>query len=280
MLSDRDYYSRPSRRNPWGFSAWSGVGTLIYLNAIIFLVQALLDRNDTLMQGLALMGNKPWQLWRLVTYQFLHASFSHIFLNMYGVWLFGRMVEQALGKTRFLLLYLFSGVLGGVFFLLANQGSLVSCVGASGAEFGVMVAAALAFPQAQFFLLLPPIPVRLWVLALVYCVLEVVMLNNNGTIAHIAHLGGALGGFLFMRQLLRPRRSSSGGWGPGRPSAPPPPPKSPFTSQESDVSDAPIDSEELNRILDKLSRQGIDQLTPREKASLSRAAEALKHRQP
>ncbi len=278
MLSDRDYYSRPPRRNPWEFSSWSGVSTLIYLNAIVFLVVALLDGHGTLTQAFALVGNKPWQLWRLVTYQFLHANFSHIFMNMYGVWLFGRMVEQALGKTRFLLLYFFSGILGGVFFLLANQGSPVYCVGASGAEFGVMVAAALAFPQAQFFLLLPPIPVRLWVLALGYCVLEVVMLNDNGSIAHIAHLGGALGGFLFMRRLMGLSRRSPFSREPGRRPSPPPPRRPPFSSRESDVSDAPIDSEELNRILDKLSRQGIDQLTPREKASLSRAAEALKHR--
>ncbi|MGN0866253.1 MAG: rhomboid family intramembrane serine protease [Oligosphaeraceae bacterium] len=278
MLSDRDYYSRPPRRNPWGFSAWTGVATLIYLNAIVFLVGGLLDGNGNLVRAFALVGDKPWQLWRLVTYQFLHASLSHILMNMYGVWLFGRMVEQALGKARFLLLYLFSGVLGGVFFLLANQGSPAYCVGASGAEFGVMVAAALAFPQARFFLLLPPIPVRLWVLALVYCILEVLMLHDNGSIAHIAHLGGALGGFLFMRRLMRPARRSPFDRDPGRQRHSPPPPRPPFSPQESDVSDAPIDSEELNRILDKLSRQGIDQLTPREKASLSRAAEALKHR--
>lgn len=278
MLNERDYFRRrPPRQGGWNPSSLSGVWTVICINAIVFLLQ-LLGGDTFLTYAFSLLGNRPGELWRLVTYQFLHASPSHVLMNMYGVWLFGRMVEQVLGKTRFLILYLFSGVLGGVFFLLANWGNPVPCVGASGAEFGVMVAAALAFPQAQFFLLIPPIPVRLWALALFYCILEIITLPANDSIAHMAHLGGALGGFLFMTRLLGRSPFSFGRRRPRRPF--PPPPRNPHSppGDDGDYANAPIDPKELNRILDKMSRQGIDQLTPRERASLNRAAEELKRR--
>jgi membrane associated rhomboid family serine protease len=280
MFSDRDYYRNSGNpldpRNPNGFS---GVTLVILANALFFLLQCI--GNDFLEGLLALDAQHPLQVWRLVGYQFLHGSFTHILLNMYGVWLFGRLVEAALGKMRFLSLYLFSGILGGVFFLLANSGTSARCVGASGAEFGVMVAAAIAFPKVQFFLLFPPLPVRLWALALVYCAIEICSLGGPlDGVAHMAHLGGALGGLLYMQRLLvHSRRNTSrsrganpfaGGRAPRRPSTPPP---------EQDFGDVTYDQAELDRILDKVSRQGFGQLTPREQAVLRKASQELKKRQ-
>lgn len=274
MLNERDYYRNPNpyrRPQRQGFSA---VWTLIFINLACFLLQSL---NENILGLFALDSRVPFQVWRLVSYQFFHAGFSHLFWNMYGVWLFGRMLEMVLGKTRFYILYLFSGVLGGIFFLLANMGSPAGagCIGASGAEFGVMVATAVAFPQAEFLMLLPPIRLKLWVLALIYCGLEI-FLQFGGIsqgIAHMAHLGGALGGFIFMRELLYIARHHHGRDRRPEPEPTPEPEPDPIDdSQEPFV----FNQDELNRILDKVSRQGYAQLTAEEKRTLRRAANELK----
>ncbi len=251
---------------------FSAVWTLIFINIACFLLQNI---NENILNVFALDSRAPFQIWRLVTYQFFHASFGHIFWNMYGVWLFGRMLEQVLGKTRFYILYLFSGVLGGIFFLIANMGSFAGCIGASGAEFGVMVATAMTFPQVEFLMLFPPIRMKLWVLALVYCGLEIFYQFGgiNGGIAHMAHLGGALGGFIFMRRLLHIARNNRGGY--RRPAPEPQPEPDPDPVEDSNEPYV-FNQDELNRILDKMSRQGYAQLTAEEKRALRRAANELK----
>lgn len=284
MLSDRDYFNqRPSGNNFW--QRHSAIFLLILANVVIHLLVMLTGgtgaygRPPSLLVvcGALLTGNSSfaWQLWRLVTYQFLHADFWHLFFNMYGVWLFGGMVEQRLGKTKTLTLYFFSGILGGIFFVLANWNSGASCVGASGSLFGLMVAAAIAFPQARMLLLIPPIPIRLWVMVVIYCAIEVLysLSGAGGNVAHLAHLGGALGGLLFMyrpfTQLFsgRMRWRSSNRW-----SAPPPPRTTPPRNSQPFA----FSQEELNRILDKMSRQGYAQLTEDEKEYLRQSSEELK----
>ena len=195
---------------------------------------------------------------------------------MYGLWLFGRDLEGLIGKARLIILYLFCGVLGGIFFLIANWGTPAGCIGASGAEFGIMVATAIAFPKATFFLIFPPLPVKLWVLALVYVGLELIE-NFNGAqdgIAHMAHLGGALGGLLYMKRLVA---SAMGSAPRTRRTAPRPTPE-PATAYD-DSEPYAFDQKELDRILDKMSRQGYGQLTERERNSLRRFSEELKKRQ-
>ncbi len=287
MLNERDYFRRNDNGyRPQGYWArHSIIFHIIIVNVVLFFLGGeAMEGSFELRSGNGLL----WQPWRLVTYQFLHAGFAHIFFNMYGLWIFGRMVEEVLGRTRFLLMYLFSGIIGGLFFLIANANTLAACVGASGAVFGVMVAAAMVNPNARFLLLIPPIPVRLWVLVAVYCGIEVIqaLMNSRGNIAHMAHLGGALGGFLFMHRLARangcpdwlrrlftattkrpcPSPSSRAEYRP--PSATPPADDGPYA----------IDQEELNRLLDKIARQGYEQLTETEKETLRRSSEELKRR--
>ncbi len=286
MLNERDYFRRNDNGyRPQGYWArHSIIFHIIIVNVVLFFLSSeAMEESFALLSGQGLR-----QPWRLVTYQFLHAGFAHIFFNMYGLWIFGRMVEEVLGRTRFLMMYLFSGVLGGLFFLIANANAFAACVGASGAVFGVMVAAAMVNPNARFLLLIPPIPVRLWVLVAVYCGIEVfqALMNSRGNIAHMAHLGGALGGFLFMHRLARangcpqwlrnlftattkrPRPTPSSGTGYRPPSSTPPADDGPYT----------INQEELNRLLDKIARQGYEQLTETEKETLRRSSEELKRR--
>ncbi|MBR6472007.1 MAG: rhomboid family intramembrane serine protease [Victivallales bacterium] len=285
MLSDRDYYNRPNPDNFW--QRHSAIFLVIVANVAVFLLTLLTGgmgdvfyRSPSLLLEFgALMpcSQYEWQLWRLVTYQFLHADFWHLFFNMYGVWLFGGMVERELGKNKTLVLYLSSGVLGGIFFSLANWYKPAICVGASGSLFGLMVAAAIASPQTRMFLLIPPMPIKLWVMVLIYCGIEVLyaLRGAGGNVAHLAHLGGALGGLLFM---LRPFRNLFGGWTRRRSSPRSATPDPPRAAPPRNTQPFVFSQEELNRILDKMSRQGYYQLTEDEKEFLRQSSEELKRR--
>lgn len=291
MLFEREYF----RQQPGGrvASYWrrhSVVFHLIVINAVAFLLCRIAPAQDplalyptdrlTALCALIPSQGYAWQLWRYVTYQFIHHDIMHIIFNMYALWLFGRMIESRLGAARFLTLYLFSGVLGGFFYTWANFGQLIPCIGASGAVFGVMVAAAMAFPYAEFFLLFPPMRIKLWVMVLIYCGLELwsEVGGRFDGVAHLAHLGGALGGFLFMRRLgIRPfafRRSNGG----ERSRNDPPPRRRPPSPAPADDTPFVFDQEEINRILDKMARQGYEQLTDQERTTLQRASEELKRR--
>ena len=121
-IYDRDYMRSREERGPLGWLNPNGsmVKALILANVAVFLLDAL--SNHALTDLLLL---HPWyishlQLWRLFSYQFAHGGFMHLLFNMYGLWLFGQGVEQLLGQRRFLQLYLFSGVVGALIWLLAN----------------------------------------------------------------------------------------------------------------------------------------------------------------
>ena len=284
MLSDRDYYRAPNpgqRRNFW--NSHSITVNLIVINVAVFILQWLTNGGINQYFALAPVMGFPRIIWQCFTYQFLHGGFGHIFWNMYSLFLFGRFLEQSLGRRRFLALYLVSGVLGGIFFTLANFNTLNYCVGASGAVCGVMAATALVYPHMRLFIF-GLIPVKLWWFAAGYFLLE--LLNHSqgsvSGIAHCAHLGGGLAGALYLlfkgnsavapawlRNLFRPSvkpPKNNGGWHAAPP--PPPPPREPRE----------FDRRELDRILDKMSRQGYDQLTPEEKETMREAAAELRRR--
>ena len=284
MLSDRDYMRNPPPRGYRRATApqMSLVKRLIIVNCVVYLLCILTGgERSAIGSVLALSPAKVMQgeFWRLASYMFVHGGTWHLFFNMYGVYLFGSLLEHPLGEKRFLALYLTSGLIGGLLWMLANWGSHVPCVGASGALFGLMVAAAMAFPQASFMLLIPPIPVKLWVLVWVYVFIELFSLQGNSNIAHLAHLGGALGGFLFMRRLggkltfpkldfLRKFFHK--------------PAKGPWTTPQKPAGGGgnkqPLDSEELDRVLDRISIVGYDKLSDAEKETLRKASERLRER--
>ncbi|NOY79981.1 MAG: rhomboid family intramembrane serine protease [Kiritimatiellaeota bacterium] len=300
MLSDRDYMSgrpRHSYRHPSGRET-SIILPLIIANVVVFLF-TMADagrRGPGLIDVLALSsyGVRHYQLWRLGTYMFVHGGFSHILWNMWGLYLFGRLVESRIGPRRFLQLYFTSGIIGGVVWLLFNWNSPIPVVGASGGVFGVMMAAAMMFPNHMIMLLLPPIPMRLKTFVAVYAGIQVVMSistaqHRGGGIAYIAHLGGLLGAFVYMRWLLGrpgPHRAARTGlrewWKKRRAAAK----HRRFDnldgdrpSPDDDEGDTPL-SVEVDRILDKIGREGLSSLTPAEKRTLDRARERLRGGRP
>jgi len=145
-----------------------------------------------------------FQLWQLVTYSFLHANLAHIFFNMFALYMFGSDVERLFG-SRFFVAYYFVAVLAAeISHLVVNTwmgADPAPTVGASGGVYGLLLAYGLYFPNRQLMLLIPPIPIRARTLVIVYAVLEL-FLGVTGTaagVAHFAHLGGMLGGYLMIR---------------------------------------------------------------------------------
>ncbi len=254
---------------------------LIVANVVVFLFTTF-DGSGRLAEALGLdfASIGRFQLWRLVTYMFVHGGLTHIFFNMWGLYLFGSPVEQRLGPQRFLRLYFLSGIVGSGLWLLANWGSPNLLIGASGGVFGVMMAAAMSFPDMRIMLLFPPIPMRLRTFVLVYGLIEASLAwQGGGGIAHLAHLGGLLGAFFYMKHLgfQSPytwftqaksawRRRQFRVMPPDQPSPPP-----------SYTMPGDLESE-TDRILDKIGTHGIQSLTPEERQTLEVARERLRRR--
>jgi rhomboid family protein len=145
------------------------------------------------------VGFAPWQL---ITYGFLHTEFTHIFFNMFAIFMFGSALEQFFGTRYYVALYFVSIVAAGLTQLGVNAllGSAVPTLGASGGVYGLLLAFAIYFPQQRIALI--PIPARIFVAG--YALIEL-FLGVTGTqagVAHFAHLGGMLGAF-FMLQWRR-----------------------------------------------------------------------------
>lgn len=158
---------------------------------------------------------KPWQI---LTHMFMHGGFWHIFFNMYSLLMFGSILERSLGPKKYLIFYFVTG-LGAVALhtgvewlqarvFIANgiaqayQQLLVTpTLGASGAIYGVLIGFAMLYPQARLILIFPPIPVKAKWLVIIFAAIELVF-GINGIqdgVAHFAHLGGMLFGWLLIR---------------------------------------------------------------------------------
>jgi len=266
---------------------------IIIINVVVFGF-FLLQPQNPLYGDLALSapGIQKLQLWELITYMFLHGGFFHIFFNMYTLYIFGGAVAEELGRAKFLMLYFVSGIVGGALWLSANWHSEIPVVGASGAIFGVMLAMAMLNPNREYMMLFFPVPIKCKTLIIVFAVIEVLSeYGNSGNIAHLAHLGGFVGAYFYLK-LFCSRVLS---WDPldlffapskPRPGAPPPgweihnPPNNHYNPKDIDYQsyrqDPPVSRQEIDRILDKLSQQGINSLTADETATLKKAREQLK----
>ena len=177
---------------------------LIVINVFVFGAEAMLGNSFSSLLALWPLGPQfmPWQI---LTYAFVHAGFSHLLFNMFGLYMFGSDVERIWGPRRFLGFYLTCALSAAAVQLVVSSmtGAYYPTVGASGAIFGLLLAYARIFPNRTVIPLFPPIPMRAPVFVAVYGVLELV-LGVTGTqagVAHFAHLGGLAGGYLFM--LLR-----------------------------------------------------------------------------
>jgi membrane associated rhomboid family serine protease len=175
---------------------------LLLANTVVFCIQFLVGFGFE--RAFALWpltgGFLPWQV---ISYAFLHGSFTHLFFNMLGVWMFGGELERVWGPRRFLQFYGVSVLAAAATQLIVTLllGTPYPTVGASGGLFGLLLAYAVMFPNRMIMLLIPPVPIRAKWLVAIYGGLELLfgVTNPNSGIAHFAHLGGALGGWLMIR---------------------------------------------------------------------------------
>ncbi len=175
---------------------------LLLANAAMFFLDMLLG--NVLIQLFALWplggGFMPWQV---VSYSFLHGGFGHLFFNMLGIWMFGSELERIWGGRRYAQFFFACVLAAAATQLLTTtlSGSIYPTVGASGGLFGLLLAFAMMFPNRTIVPLIPPIPMKAKVFVAIYGGLEL-FLGVTGTVsgvAHFAHLGGMLGGYLMIR---------------------------------------------------------------------------------
>ncbi len=216
----------------------------------------------------------PYRPWSVVTYMFLHApGIMHILFNMIALYFFGPAVEARLGSRRFVVLYLVSGIMAAIVSLPFTPN--VPIVGASGAVFGVMLAFARFWPRQQIYIWgILPVEARWLVIFLTGLSLWAGFGGQRDGVAHFAHLGGFLGGFLYLKwaEWRSPARRFK-----KRAQAPPPPREGDRTMDrwQKIRTDGihPLNRDEVERLLRKIASDGPKSLTPDERAFLERFAE-------
>ena len=331
-LYDRDYYGDDQGRGSFysggpqrggflhgaGFgriSQWSFTTWIIVINVVVFILDAILLRSGAAVQQTTPSGNYVigpltlWgsfslesaiyhgQIWRFLTFQFLHGGWMHIFFNMLALYFFGPIAESYLGSRRYLAFYLLSGMAGALLYVILNVGGLTygnlpfllpnspqsTLVGASAGIFAVLMAAAYLRPNDIITLLLMfIIPIRMRVKTLAYGLVVIaiftVFMNGSNAGGQAGHLGGAaFGAFLIRRPNLlnwalgisilggASARSSAG-------------PRNPSFFDKRCEKKAEDLHAEVDRILGKVGTHGLQSLTTGEKKTLERASEIERRR--
>jgi membrane associated rhomboid family serine protease len=195
------------------FNLPAGIRWLLLINVGVYAVELLAP--DLLLNTFALwpFGTSEFQVWQLVTYSFLHEPPNpyplHLVFNMFALWMFGADVERVWGRNRFLTYYFTCVLTAGLTQVLVSywSGSSAPTIGASGGVFGVLLAFGMMYPNRTILLIFPPIPMPAWLLVTLYGAFELYagVTGAMGDVAHFAHLGGMLGGYLLIR-FGRPRR--------------------------------------------------------------------------
>ncbi|MES2278194.1 MAG: rhomboid family intramembrane serine protease [Bacteroidota bacterium] len=273
----------------------SKLGLLIGINMIVFLAINIPAVFEQLFRGfgnsaianvaysyLAMPSSLPKLLthpWTPITYMFMHDGVFHVLFNMLWLYWFGQIFEEYLGNKRTLTLYFLGGLAGAIFFVgsfnifpgFANSGILggATIVGASACVMAIIVATATLLPDYEIFLMFLG-PVKLKWLALFFVIIDFLNVASANAGGELAHLGGALIGFIYIKQLKRGRDWSA-------------PINNIFTAKSkikvvaggggADGKKASLPrQDEVDRILDKISQSGYDSLNKQEKETLFRAS--------
>jgi membrane associated rhomboid family serine protease len=248
---------------------------LLIANAAMYFVPQMVFVNnlDSFHRIFGLVPALVWGkgfIWQLVTYMFLHGSFWHIVMNMFILWMFGAELERTWGSREFTKFYFIAGIGAGIinviFALLRPAMANVPIIGASGAIYGLLVAYAMLFPERYVYVyFLIPVKVKYLVIFLVG--LEFFSTYQPDGVAHFAHLGGALVGFLYLKYDIRWRLAR---WSP----------LEYFHKLKAEALAKKRQQglnlmDEVDAILDKINQVGYDNLTRKEKKILEKASDRL-----
>ena len=273
-------------RSSWDSNSTPGLGwlgappyavrALLVANAAVFVLQALLPWPTFFSHIFALSsgGLCSGMIWQPVTYMFLHGGILHILFNMFALWMFGRNVEEMIGSRKFLQLYFAGGIFGAACWLAFNWNDGVPVVGASGAVYAVLIAFATLVPERPitlllFFVMPVTLKAKWWAWIAVVLVAYQSLAEANSNVAHLAHLGGIVVGYVFIKWM---------GWGePSRPVEKLRDMMHPLARlfarrrQAKEMSSDEFISEHVDPILDKISREGIHSLTRQERKILEQS---------
>jgi len=173
---------------------------LIIINALVFVAQMVFDSTWELTNRMALYSYNSglFEPYQLVTHMFAHGGFFHILFNMYALWMFGSVLERVWGPKRFLIFYLVCGLAAGLTQMFLVSGG--AAIGASGAIMGLLAAFAYTFPNTQFYILPFPFPIKAKYMAAIYAAIDLFggFSGSTDNVAHFAHLGGAITGFILV----------------------------------------------------------------------------------
>ena len=290
---------------------------LLLVNIIAFVATWILqlrglDLNDLL--GLHFFMAADFQVWQLLTYMFLHSGFTHILFNMFALWMFGVVIENVWGPKKFLFYYISCGVGAGImqeiaqffsfYFTISAQDPTVgfgelfaighqlstqlngwTTIGASGAVYAILLAFGMLFPNERIFIFPLPIPIKAKWFVMFYVAIDLfsAMSSSGDNVAHMAHLGGMLFGYLMIRYW---NNHPTAGYGRSngrqffdrlkenfeKRSQPKMKVHKGGTNNREDDWEFNArkkqNQEEIDRILDKIRRSGYDSLTKEEKQKL------------
>ena len=296
---------------------------LLIINVLVFVATWMLEAQNIDLSGwggLHFFFANQFHFYQFLTYQFLHANFTHLFFNMFALWMFGCVVENVWGAKKFLFYYISCGIGAGLmqeivqfvdFYLrvsaqepditfaellvvgeqLSQQLNSWYTIGASGAVYAILLAFGMIFPNERIFIFPLPVPIKAKWFVLGYAAIELFMaVSSSGDgVAHMAHLGGMLFGFLMIRYWNRHpdahfnrssgkeffQRWNSRNSGRGNQSRT----EGPAYTASTDRDDMDYNArkkqeqEEIDAILDKIRKSGYDSLTKEEKRRLFEASQ-------
>jgi len=291
----------------------SAVQALIAINVAILFLQFTIVRPDVMQSALGFsFSAAPTRWWTVVSYMFVHEGFWHAFWNLYALFVFGPRLEHLWGPKKFVFFYLLSGLGGLICYTLFFRDSGAMLLGASGAIFGVMGAYALQWPKQEVFLFWV-LPMRVLTLVLLLVGYNLAMgvfglaAGGGGNVAYFAHLGGFIVAWLYMRtppsvsiEQLRQRISQVPDTDDPPRAIPRALPRSRERVEEVDeivakskalaakrpavvtparkLAPRDLKAEDVNRVLDKISAEGLDSLTSEERSVLEEMSRRLRKR--
>lgn len=310
-INDRDYYrddepesfQRETRRASYSPPSTNRlIKVLIALNVALYVMTSMSGGlraiPGTLFEQMSLHrhGIENYELWRLVTYGFAHGNLNHLLFNMLGLWVFGRLVESARGAKETLGFYIGALIVSGAAQLIIESiqspHRAGAIVGASGAICALTTLSAFYYSRLKLYSLIFPFGLELRWAAIVFVVLDTWGgLRGGAPVAHWAHLGGAAFGALYhllgmrivptnlgSQSMSRAPRAEASPW---RDAPPQPAPQSrPVEQPKVRIYEPPVDvlEAELDRVLEKINREGKGSLTAAENEVLQRASEAFRQR--
>ena len=256
------------RIGPGGISPF--IKYIVIINVAVFLLQMMFEE-ITPMLGLTpalFFADFPNLTYQIVTYMFLHGGLGHILFNMFGLWMFGTEIERTWGTKRFGRFYFYCGIAGAILTLAVQSTQAVPMIGASAAIYGILIAYWFLFPNRLLYIyFMFPVKVK-WAIP---GFMLIGFLFSGGNVAHVAHLGGALFGILYMKSDWRP------GWFSGKVK------NLRYQQKEAklrrNVKEAQDIMHRVDSILDKINEVGIENISKADRKFLEEASIELSKKQ-